>query len=661
MAREVVLGNGTIFVGFDQAGYLREFYFPYVGLENHVAEHNQHRLGVFVDGAFSWLHETGWETTVNCLDDTMAGVTTRENKRLGLRIITTDVVYNEKNVLLRTLAVHNLSDHEREVRFFFGQEFELYESKRGDTAYYDKRDNTLIHYKGKRVFLVNALVDGKPFTEYTTGIFNIYGKEGSYRDAEDGELQRNPIEHGPCDSVLGTRARIPAGGESTIEYWLCVAESIEDVKALNQYVIKKTPAHLVKTTMDYWRAWLTRYEFTFYGLSDLHTKLFYQSLLIIKAHTDHRGAIIASGDTSMLQNGKDTYSYMWPRDAAFATLTLHQTGDHDAARKLFAFCNRVIEKDGYLMHKYLPDGSLGSSWHPWVRNGEVVLPIQEDETALVLFALGQYYNHDHDLEFIETIYNSFIKKAGEFLIRYRDDNTKLPHPSYDLWEEKFGVHTFTVASVYGGLSSAARFAELLGKKDDQEAFAEAAAEVKAALLEYLYDEKSSTFRKSVTPKDGKMTKDDTIDASSAYGVYAFGVLEADDKRLKQAVKMTEKALTVAGRVGGMARYHGDQYFKQPTTTIGNPWIITTLWYAQYWADIAKDESDLAATKRALSWAAKHAGGSGVLPEQLDEVTGALLSSTPLMWSHAEYVRAVLAYLRAIERLEICTTCRITNA
>ena len=39
------------------------------------------------------------------------------------------------------------------------------------------------------------------------------------------------------------------------------------------------------------------------------------------------------------------------------------------------------------MHKYNPDGSVGSSWHPWCgSDGLLQLPIQEDETALTLFA-----------------------------------------------------------------------------------------------------------------------------------------------------------------------------------------------------------------------------------------------------------------------------------
>ena len=41
------------------------------------------------------------------------------------------------------------------------------------------------------------------------------------------------------------------------------------------------------------------------------------------------------------------------------------------------------------MHKYRSDSSLGSSWHGWIVNGHPELPIQEDETALIL---GHYGN-----------------------------------------------------------------------------------------------------------------------------------------------------------------------------------------------------------------------------------------------------------------------------
>lgn len=651
MTRTLVLGNGNIFVGLDRFGYVREFYFPFVGLENHVSSHNQHRIGVWVDGTFSWLHEEGWETRIDCLDDTMAGVMIKSNARLDLSLHFTDVVYNEKNIFLRKVHITQQQSGAREVRLFFGQEFELYESHRGDTAYYDPSTNSVIHYKGRRVFLVNAESNNVPFTEYTTGIFNIYGKEGSFRDAEDGELQKNPIEHGPCDSVIGIKAVIQGKQATTVTYWLCVAESIQEAKALNGYVLKKSPEHIIKSTQDYWRAWANRYKFDFQDLSDLHVKLFKKSLFYIRAHVDKGGAIIASGDTSMLQNGKDTYSYMWPRDAAFAALALDQTGDQAASQRFFEFCNQVMSPEGYFMHKYLSDHSLGSSWHPWIRNGKAILPIQEDETAIILVSLKKHYETNRDLEFVEGLYNTLIKPAARFLANFRDAATGLPRPSYDLWEEKYGTHTFTAASVYGALQAASFFADILGKKDDSNIFSLAAEEIKTSIMTHLYDDQAMLFRKSITIlPSGEIKNDDTIDASSAYGVFMFRVLDANDSRLEKAMATAEKTLTNSGKTGGIIRYTGDRYFMRHEGK-SNPWIITSLWFAQYHIQKASSFAELAQAKKYLTWTVNHAGESGVLSEQLDPTTGDMLSSTPLTWSHVEYVRTVLDYIQTHKRLK----------
>ena len=45
-------------------------------------------------------------------------------------------------------------------------------------------------------------------------------------------------------------------------------------------------------------------------------------------------------------------------------------------------------------------------------------------------------------------------RIAEFLIEFRDPDTKLPLPSFDLWEERQGVFTFTACAVVAGLSGA---------------------------------------------------------------------------------------------------------------------------------------------------------------------------------------------------------------
>jgi glucoamylase len=53
MARDLLIGNGSLVIGFDAAYRLADFYFPHVGLENHAGE--RFRFGVSADGVFSWV------------------------------------------------------------------------------------------------------------------------------------------------------------------------------------------------------------------------------------------------------------------------------------------------------------------------------------------------------------------------------------------------------------------------------------------------------------------------------------------------------------------------------------------------------------------------------------------------------------------------------
>ena len=100
--------------------------------------------------------------------------------------------------------------------------------------------------------------------------------------------------------------------------------------------------------------------------------------------------------------------------------------------KYFDYCARVLSEEGYLFQHYNPDGSLASNWHSWLVAGKEVLPIQEDSTALTLWALWIHYQSLKDIEFIRPLYNTLIKKAADFLVSYRDPQTLLPLPSYDL-------------------------------------------------------------------------------------------------------------------------------------------------------------------------------------------------------------------------------------
>lgn len=654
MPKSLAFGNGNVLVCIDAYGRVRDFYFPFVGLENHIGGAYAHKIGVWVEGQFSWLDDGSWSIEVRS-DLAYTGLTTALSPRLGIEISFTDVLHNEKNIFVRKIKVHNKFDRERDVRIFVNQQFEIYHSEKGDTAFYDPNTNTVIHYEGRRAFLVNALVDDHGFNDYTVGIFQIEGKEGTYRDAEDGMLSKNSIEHGRVDSTIGIKLVIPASNIKTFHYWLTAGKSIDEVKELNQFVLRNTPDGVIKSSRDYWHAWVERNKWNFYGLGENVIDLFKKSQFFLRSHVDKYGGILASGDSDMLQGGRDTYAYVWPRDSAYVAVTLDWLGDRHSARMFFDFCKNVLTQDGYLMHKYRSDSSLGSSWHGWIVNGHPELPIQEDETALILWALWEHWQSSKDLDFIESMYDTFIKKAATFLVSYRDPYTGLPKPSYNLWEEKFGVHTYTAATVYAGLKAAANFAEILGKERSEHNFNSVADEMKEAIMKHLYNTETGLFYRSLTvDAHGVTTYDRTVDSSNAYGVFLFGVLPTEDERLVRAMQLTKERLTVQTPVGGIARYEGDQYFRTVHDVPGNPWFITTLWYTQYAIALAKNDHDLDSVRADLNWVERNALRSGVLSEQLNPYTREQVSAAPLTWSHSEYIRTVIMYMRKLKELGITT-------
>lgn len=97
----------------------------------------------------------------------------------------------------------------------------------------------------------------------------------------------------------------------------------------------------------------------------------------------------------------------------------------------------------------------------------------------------------------------------------------------------------------------------------------------------------------------------------------------------------------------MARYEGDHYARvsdDRENVPGNPWIICTLWRAQWLIKSARTRADLDVPRDLLEWANLCALPSGVLPEQIHPYTFVPLTVAPLTWSHSEVVETVYQWL-----------------
>jgi oligosaccharide amylase len=651
MTRHVVLGNGNILVCLDKNYRIRDFFYPYVGQENHVSG-NQHRIGVWVNGKFSWVSKDDWDLSIKYKEDTLVSDVNAYSDKLKVKLTINETVHYEKNILIRKVSVENLTENKREIRVFFSQHFHISEANIGDTVYYNPELKSIVNYKGKRYFLIGGRVDGKDFTEYSTGVSGgITHKLGTYVDAEDGVLSKNPVEHGTVDSTIGFSVELEKNQSKEIDYWIAVGKNYREISELREFILKESPSKLIERVERHGRKWVHKTAIDFCSLDEDVVKLFKQSLLILRTQIDNRGAIIAANDTHTFRNKKDTYSYMWPRDGALVARSLDKSGHHNITRRFFEFCAHAACDEGYLMHKYRPDGSLGSSWHSWMKDGNLQLPIQEDETALVLDALWKNYEDSKDDRLIKGSAKEFIKKAGDFLVNFRDKKTNLPKESYDLWEEKLGVHTFTCATVYAGLMAAKNFAENFGKKTDAARYAKAAVEVREATIKYMYDEETKIFIKGIRyDNSGKMQFDKTIDSSTVYGLFEYEILNINDPRLTRTVdKMLEKLWNRTG-CGGVCRYEGDQYYRYPNTT-ENPWFVCTMWLAEYYVAKAKNLDELEKAEELLHWVVTYALPPGTLSEQINSGTCEPLSVAPLTWSHAGFIIAVVKYLDKYKELK----------
>ncbi len=694
MPRDIPVGNGQMLVTFDHHYQVRDLYFPHVGLENHagggpcrfgvwttiprdptnVAERRRHRL---------FWSDNGWQVSLAYHPRTLATNVRLHHPLLKLELRCTDVVDFHRPVLVRRIEVANLLPEQRDVHLFHHNDFLMYGSKVGDTAYFDPRLRCLIHYRQSRYLMTCWYSEGdQRMDEYATGTAGFNGAEGTWRDAEDGRLGNNSIAQGAVDSTMMLAMQLGAAGtpeaRRVVHMVIGAGHSYRDLRELHRFLHRDGPEAVIDRTRAYWRLWLDAGR-TIDSDSDGSpplpaeiVELYERSLLVLRTQIDNGGAIIAANDSDIMQFSRDTYSYLWPRDGALVAAALDDAGFPDVAKTFFTFCSRIITEHGCFLHKYNADGSLASSWHPWVSLGNPQLPIQEDETALVVWALWRHYARYRDIEYVRQLWLHLITPAADFLVRFRDPVTKLPLPSYNLWEDCWGVHAYTVATVYGGLVAAGHFAQCFGDQRRSKLYERAAEEVRQAFVEHFWSASHQRFYRRIVPLDHARTArlmaevlanraprrmnddatatqfefDATID-SSLYGVFAFGLLPVRDEKVEKTMHAMLERLWVKTQVGGLARYEADHYQRRSEdlhAVPGNPWFICTLWIAQWHIDRATTLQELSAALPILQWTARHALPSGVLAEQVHPTTNAPLSVSPLTWSHGTVVATVRAYL-----------------
>lgn len=639
MPRPLVFGNGSFLVNLDCNGDIRDVFWPRVGMPNHLQGHKI-KLGFWVEDRFAWLEDEGWHREQRYDSDALVGSSCYFNHELGLRVRIREAVHPSEPAFLRELMIEGLRAHAMEVRVFVNSDFRLNESDIGDTAFYHPDSGSMIHYKAEVAMLIGGGTSHEGLFEFTTGLKAFNGVVGTWPDAQDGTLHPNPISQGSVDSTFSVRGTVEPLRHEHFSIWLVAGSGIEDVT--NRFG-SLGGARAIPFQIDhaerYWHFWQAADPHDLSPLPLEIRELYRRSLQIIKTQCDRGGAILAANDSDIMETNRATYSFLWPRDGALVALVTDAAGHREIGRAFFRLCAKLLPKDRpMLLHKYAPDGTLGASWHPWLFRGVPEVPFQQDETALTIYALGHHLRSFPDADLLVELFEPLVAPACDYMELHRS-STGLPLASYDLWEERRGIHCFTVATTIAAFHEASWMAAMLGDPREME-YARVAEEMQIAAYEHLFDAKHGCFYRRLDD-DGKP---DLIVDSAVLSMGLYGAVPLDHPHWIATVEKVKRHLTIVNGIGGVARYEGDYYFRRSEIHPGNPWIICTHWLVQAQMMMASNLAELDALTTVFDWTLHRATESGVLSEQYHPVTGEPLSVSPLTWSHAEFCRTVQLYL-----------------
>lgn len=637
---DAIIGNSKMLASLTKDGQLQRLFWPNIDFSQHI---NRYYTGVFVHGGgseTSFMHEEGWEYEQAYDGNTNILITTAINKEMEVEVSQSDFIVPGMDVFVRDYKVRNLSKEDKTITFVMYSDLTVDDRKRYNTVMFDPMEDCLLHYFRQYAFAIGSNLEA---THFQSG--NAF--EAAKKNKLTGKVIMNKTD-GALSWYLGNLA---GEEEKHLPIYIAAAQNLGGaVDVLSE--AKKMGSHaLYELTSQYWDKYLQQAKEI--PIKDSKLKNVYnRSLLMFKLlNNEESGAFIAGPEVDEDYVFSGGYAYCWGRDAAYIATAADLAGYHDLVSKFYYSTIGIQRGDGAWEHRFYTDGQLAPTWG-----------IQIDEAGSILWGIHKHYEITKDEEFVMNIWPT-VEKGANFLSIFIDPETHLPLPTNDLWEKREGEHMYSTAAVYGGLVGSAKLARKLNRLDLADKWESAAERMKKTVEDRCWNEKTGAYLRALklavdeqryieVAAEGKHTLiEETSKGYKTYRLYEdpvidicllglnvpFNMIDADEERMKKTAETLEKQLT-SPIVGGIERFPGDVYIG------GNPWILTTLWLAQYYVKIGKFEK----AYEYLNWAADNANHLGLLPEQIDKKTGKPAWVMPLTWSHAMFVLTVIALEEAGE-------------
>ena len=611
---DAIIGNKEITASFTKKGELIRLFYPNTDYRQFI---DFFHTGIKVnDSSMIYLHDDINNTYKQYYTENTNILNTEIlNTYFELKILQTDFVCSDKNVLIKRYKMKNKNNIDLQISFLIHSG--LITNENNQVSGYFK-NNTLFQY----------------MHDYT---FAIY----SNKTINNSQINNNAtnIEEG----IIGDKDYIGMSNDSSISFDLGVLKPNEEIEFciyvnINHGAeIKTTEAKIeeikkidykkeLDKTKRYWEKYVKDHDTI--KLPNSNTKymekiekIYKRTILLYPLLTNHlTGGISAAIEIDEERTKCGRYSYCWPRDGIFITNALDILGMEKETEKFYkTFCKTTQSKNGMWEQRFYTDGTLAPCWG-----------YQIDETASVVYGVYNHYEHTNNLKFLKDTLK-MCENATKYLKKYTQDlleGKEEEYKSYDLWEENEGIHTYSLAAIFSSFEVMIKIYEkvkpefkenrLKIEKIEKELIIlkEYLVKIKDYILKNLYDNNKKSF---IRNKDGK------IDISLLGLVTPFKVFAPKEKKILNTIEKMD--LSIRTYTGGYLRYEGDNYVG------GNPWIISSLWMANYYIEAGNKKK----ARECFEFVVKTATEHGFLAEQIDNSTMQAKWVIGLGWSHAMFI------------------------
>lgn len=354
-------------------------------------------------------------------------------------------------------------------------------------------------------------------------------------------------------------------------------------------------------------------------------QIYTRTILLYSLLVNHETGGISAAvevDENLKQCGG--YQYCWPRDAVFTTTAMDILKMKKEVEKFYkSFCKNTQSRNGMWEQRFFTDGRLAPCWG-----------YQIDETASVIVGVYNHYKVIEDKKFLKDNLK-MCEKAIKFLKKYVEDifqETNKCGISYDLWEEYEGVNLYAVSSIFASFNAMIKIYEELKEEftknrvkqenvnKEKEMLRNLSVTLREYILKNFYDESKKSLVRNL--------EDKTLDISILGTVIPFELFSPKDKKILNTVERIN--MTLRTYTGGYKRFETDTYRE------GKPWIIATLWIAEYYLEIGEKQK----AKECFDFVIKTSTEHGFLAEQVNNSTMQPDWVIGLGWSHAMFIETL---------------------